>query len=83
MFVEAPAGLEDDDVLEMVNAGLAPITVVDDYLADFWSKVFTDIKVHGDVSLRSGGNLAIAFRKENPKLREVVNAWLKTSLRRR
>jgi hypothetical protein len=30
---EAPGALEDDDVLEMVNAGLAPITVVDDYLA--------------------------------------------------
>ena len=38
--------LEDDDVLEMVNAGLAPITIVDDYLAEFWSKVFTGIKVH-------------------------------------
>ena len=38
---EAPDVLEDDDVLEMVNAGLAPITVVDDYLAEFWSKVFT------------------------------------------
>ena len=42
----APDVLEDDDVLEMVNAGLVPITVVDDYLAEFWSKVFTDIKVH-------------------------------------
>ena len=41
VFVEAPAVLEDDDVLEMVNAGLAPITIVDDYLAEFWSKVFT------------------------------------------
>ena len=30
---EAPDDLEDDDVLEMVNAGLAPITIVDDYLA--------------------------------------------------
>ncbi len=28
-------------MLEMVNAGLAPITIVDDYLAEFWSKVFT------------------------------------------
>ena len=74
---EAPGVLEDDDILEMVNAGLAPITVVDDYLADFWSKVFTDIKVHGDVSLRSGGNLAIAFRKENPKLRAAVDGWLR------
>ena len=63
---EAPDVLEDDDVLEMVNAGLAPITVVDDYLAEFWSQVFTDIKVHPDVTVRSGGNLAVAFRKENP-----------------
>ena len=77
VIIEAPAVLEDDDVLEMVNAGLAPITIVDDYLAAFWSKVFTGIKVHTDVTVRSGGNLAVAFRKENPRLREVVNAWLK------
>jgi ABC-type amino acid transport substrate-binding protein len=74
---EAPDVLEDDDVLEMVNAGLAPITVVDDYLAEFWSKVFTGITVHSDLAVRTGGNLAVAFRKKNPKLREVVNAWLK------
>ncbi len=35
---EAPAVLEDDDVLEMVNAGLVPITIADDYLAEFWSR---------------------------------------------
>jgi membrane-bound lytic murein transglycosylase MltF len=74
---EAPDVLEDDDVLEMVNAGLVPITVVDDYLAEFWSKVFTGIKVHSDIAVRSGGNLAVAFRKENPKLRETVNTWLR------
>ncbi len=73
----APDVLEDDDVLEMVNAGLAPITVVDDYLAGFWGKVFTDLTVHQDVKLRSGGSLAVAFRKENPKLREVVNTWIR------
>ena len=73
----APDVLEDDDVLEMVNAGLAPITVVDDYLAEFWSQVFPDITVHREVSVRSGGSLAVAFRKENPRLREVVNTWLK------
>ena len=40
---EAPDVLEDDDVLEMVNAGLAPITIVDDYLAEFWKQVFTNL----------------------------------------
>jgi membrane-bound lytic murein transglycosylase MltF len=76
VIAPAPDVLEDDDILEMVNAGLAPITVVDDYLAAFWSKVFKDITVHNDVVLRSGGQLAIAFRKDNPRLREVVNAWV-------
>ncbi len=74
---EAPGVLKDDDVLEMVNAGLAPITVVDDYLAEFWSQVFPNIKVHRDIAVRSGGSLTVAFRKENPRLREVVNTWLR------
>jgi membrane-bound lytic murein transglycosylase MltF len=74
---EAPDVLEDDDVLEMVNAGLAPITVVDDYLAEFWKQVFTNINVRQDITLRSGGRLAVAFRKENPRLREMVNQWIR------
>jgi membrane-bound lytic murein transglycosylase MltF len=74
---EAPDVLEDDDILEMVNAGLAPITVVDDYLAGFWRQVFTDITVHQDVALRTGGQLAVAMRKDNPKLRELVNQWIR------
>ena len=74
---EAPDVLEDDDVLEMVNAGLAPITVVDDYLAEFWSQVFTGITVHKDVAVRTGGRLAVAFRKESPRLREAVNDWIR------
>ena len=74
---EAPDVLEDDDILEMVNAGLAPITIVDDYLAEFWSQVFTSITVHRDIAVRSGGSLAVAFRKENPRLREIVNQWIR------
>jgi membrane-bound lytic murein transglycosylase MltF len=73
----APDVLEDDDVLEMVNAGLVKITIVDDYLAEFWSKVFTNLKVNSDVAVRSGGNLGVAFRKENPRLREFINAWIR------
>ncbi len=80
---EAPDVLKDDDILEMVNAGLAPITVVDDYLAEFWSQVFTDITAHKDVAVRTGGRLAVAFRKDNPKLREAVNDWLRKHQKRR
>ena len=72
----APEVFEDDDLLEMVNAGLVEMTVVDDYLAEFWSKVFSDLTVHRDVVLRSGGNLAVAMRKESPQLLRLVNTWI-------
>jgi membrane-bound lytic murein transglycosylase MltF len=74
---EAPDVLEDDDILEMVNAGLAPITIADDYLAEFWRQVLPSITVRKDVALQTGGRLAIAFRKENPRLRQAVNDWMK------
>jgi membrane-bound lytic murein transglycosylase MltF len=39
--------------------------------------VFTDLTTHPDIAVRSGGSLAVGFRKDNPKLREVVNTWLR------
>ncbi|MEY2855523.1 MAG: Membrane-bound lytic murein transglycosylase precursor [Pseudomonadota bacterium] len=76
VIIELPEVLEDDDILEMVNAGLVPITVVDDYLAQFWGQMFADIKVHPEAALTTGGNLAVAFRKDNPLLQDEVNKWM-------
>jgi membrane-bound lytic murein transglycosylase MltF len=72
----APEHLQDDDVLEMVNAGLVPITVADDYLAQFWARVFTTITIHQNVALRSGGDLAVAVRKDNPLLADELNQFI-------
>jgi len=72
----ASENLEDDDLLEMVNAGLIPATVVDNYLANFWKQVFPDIKVHGDIALRRGGNLAVAVRKNSPQLTRELNGFV-------
>jgi membrane-bound lytic murein transglycosylase MltF len=73
---EAPEALEDDDVLEMVNAGLVDVTVVDDYMAEFWRQVFPGIQLQ-PAAVRTGGELAVGIRKNNPRLRETVNAWIK------
>ena len=51
---EAPEPLEDDDLLEMVNAGLVEITIVDDFLVDFWKQVFPDIRPQRSAAVRSG-----------------------------
>ena len=76
LIEEAPANLEDDDLLEMVNAGLIPTIVVDDYLAVFWSKVFPNLLVHENVALQTGGSLGIAVRKNNPQLLAALNTFM-------
>ena len=73
---EASESLEDDDLLEMVNAGFIPAIVVDDYLADYWKQVFKDMTVHPTVTLRTGGNLAVAIRKNSPKLAAELNGFI-------
>jgi membrane-bound lytic murein transglycosylase MltF len=72
----APEVLEDDDILEMVNAGLVGVTIVDDYIAEFWRQIFTGLTLHPDIAVRSGGTLAVAVRKNNPKLKAAGNIWI-------
>ncbi len=73
---DVPSNLEDDDLLEMVNAGLIPAVVVDDYLAVFWKKVFRKLIVHDSIPLHSGATLAIAVRKNNPHLVAALNKFM-------
>ncbi|WP_312364080.1 lytic transglycosylase F [Ensifer sp.] len=70
--------LEDEDVLEMVNAGLLPWTVVDRYKADIWATVFTDLKVRDDILISDHGQIAWAIRKDSPKLKTALDAFVKT-----
>jgi membrane-bound lytic murein transglycosylase MltF len=39
--------------------------------------VFTALTLHTEIPLRTGGVLAVAVRKENPRLRDALNAWLR------
>jgi membrane-bound lytic murein transglycosylase MltF len=74
----APENLDDDDLLEMVNAGLLPAIIVDDYLARFWKQIFPDLTLHEHVAVRTGGQLAVAFRKNSPQLRAALDKFLGT-----
>ena len=72
----APENLEDEDVLEMVNAGLVKMTIIEDYLANFWKQIFTKLTPHPDVKVRSGGELGWMIRKDSPKLKEELDGFL-------
>ncbi|MDQ0141839.1 membrane-bound lytic murein transglycosylase MltF [Cupriavidus necator] len=72
-LVLLPDALEDEDVLEMVNAGLLPIVVVDDWKAAMWAQILPDIKVRQDLAVREGGYVGWAFRKDSPQSRQVID----------
>ena len=74
----APEDLEDEDLLEMLNAGLFGIAVVDDYKLDVWAKVYTKIKPRPDLPVSTGGEIAWAFRPNSPQLKASLDAFLKT-----
>lgn len=69
--------LEDDDLIEMVNAGLLPWAVVDDYKPTLWKDVFENITVRDDLVFREGGRIAWAIRKDSPQLKASIDAFLK------
>ncbi|MBK9326209.1 MAG: transporter substrate-binding domain-containing protein [Hydrogenophilales bacterium] len=72
---EAPETLEDEDLIEMLNAGLISVLIVDKHKADFWRQVFPKITVHDDLALRTGGEVAWAVRKGNPQLKAMLDEF--------
>ncbi|HWU56101.1 MAG TPA: lytic transglycosylase F [Rhizomicrobium sp.] len=75
----APETLEDEDLLEMLNAGLVPVVVVDSHIADFWKQIFPNITVHADVAVRTGGEIAWAIRKNSPQLKAALDDFVTRS----
>ncbi len=69
--------LEDGDILEMVNAGLVPATVTDEFMADLYLQVFPGLTKRSDIASQPMA-FAWAFRKNSPKLAAEVNAFVAT-----
>jgi len=76
-LVEANAYLEDEDLLEMVNAGLIPMVVIDSHKGEFWAQIFDNITLHPHVKFREKGKIAWAIRKNTPLLTAEINEFVK------
>jgi membrane-bound lytic murein transglycosylase MltF len=75
-IIPADEYFEDEDLLEMTNAGLISFIVMDEHKATAWSPIFENVKMYHDIAVRTGGEIAIAFRKNSPKLKEVLNRFV-------
>jgi membrane-bound lytic murein transglycosylase MltF len=74
----ADTNLTDEDLLEMVNAGLIPATATIAIRANFWAKVLPHLTVHSNIVLKEEGRLAWATRKDSPELRDLLDEFIKS-----
>jgi membrane-bound lytic murein transglycosylase MltF len=73
----ADPNLTDEDLMEMVNAGLVPSTVTISIRANFWAKVLPHLTLHPNIVLKEEGQLAWATRKDSPQLKQLLDAFVK------
>ncbi len=73
----APEDLEDENLLEMLNAGLVGIVVTDDYKARLWAQLYQNLKPHPEVAVAKGTEFAWAMRKNSPKLMAATNEFVR------
>jgi membrane-bound lytic murein transglycosylase MltF len=72
----ADRNLIDDDLLQMVNAGLLPATVTTASRAKLWSQVLPNLRAYPDVIVASGQQTAWVVRKNNPQFKQLLDEFL-------
>ena len=71
-----PDALEDEDKLEMLNAGLFEFVVIDDWKGRIWAQLLPNIRLREDLVLRGDGVTGWAIRKNSPRLEaEIVDFY--------
>lgn len=71
-----PEDLETEDVLDMVNAGILPMTVVDEHIGRLWKLAYEKLELRSDLVLREDAAIAYALRKDNPELKALVDEFV-------
>jgi len=67
--------LEDEDMMEMVDAGVIGAIVVDDWKALMWAKILPGLIVNEKAAVRTGGHIGWAFRKSSPLLEAEIGGF--------
>src|SRR5262249_28617782 len=76
-LVLVPDALEDEDLMEMLNAGLVELLVVDDWKARMWAQVLPNLRVREDLVLCADAKTGWAIRKDSPKLRAEIGEFFR------
>ena len=73
----APEELEDEDMLEMLNAGLLRIVIVGSHIATFWKQFLPRIHLNPQAAVLTEGDIAWAVRKDSLRLKARLDAFIR------
>lgn len=71
-----PDGLEDEDMLQMINAGLIDSMLVADWKAQLWKFALPNIIVQSEFSLQGAGTVGWAVSKSNSDLATDIDSFV-------
>jgi len=76
-LVLVPDALEDEDMMDMLEAGLLQVLVVDDWKARMWAQVLPKLTVQTNLILRKDARTGWAIRKDSPKLAAEIDDFFR------
>jgi membrane-bound lytic murein transglycosylase MltF len=68
--------LETEDILEMVNAGVIPISATVEDVARLWSKVMDSLVSYPQIPLASNISYGLVIRKNSPELKAATDKFI-------
>lgn len=71
-----PEDLETEDVLDMVAAGILPMTLIDAHIGRIWAPRLKKLELREDIVLRDNAETAYALRHNNPELKRLVDEFI-------
>ena len=74
-LVFVPEMLEDEDLMEMLDAGVLSCIVVDDWKAKMWGSILPNIIINENAAVSRGGRIGWAYRKDSPLLRAELEEF--------
>lgn len=76
-IVPADPFLDDEDILQMVNAGNIKYTAMMKEAAEHWNTVLDSMIVYSDLPLKTDVSIGWAIRKNSPKLKKEVDYFVR------
>lgn len=82
-LAKLPDDLADEDVLEMINAGLIDFAIADSWIAEVWRTPLPHMRIHKDITIARDVQAGWALRPKSPLLMAEVNDFVQNQINKK